>query len=332
MTAIEGVDYAWAPHPSPAALKGAGKHFAVRYGGPGSDGKHLHADEVAALKAAGIALVANAEQAANSFKGTAAGKAHATSADAAFKALGMPGNRPIYFSVDWDADAGDWAAIDAALRGAASVIGAARVGVYGSYDTVSHCHSAGTARWFWQTYAWSGGKTPPSFVHLYQYRNGQKIGGADCDFVRALQDDYGQWGVTTNVGDDDDMTPEELLSYDPNVKGKGIPNPFADAAQNPTVSVMTALYNGMLAQRTLSNSVQPALAALSKTVGAMATAVNDLAGRPVVDEDAIAQQVLAGLGGGGRPAAEIAADLIAALGDNAAAVAQAILDASAKPS
>lgn len=211
MTPIEGVDYAWAPHPSPAALKAAGKHFAVRYGGPGTDGKHLHADELAGLKAAGIAIVANAEQAADSFRGAAAGKAHATSAQAMFKALGMPSDRPIYFSVDWDAGAKDWPAVDAALKGAASVIGAARVGVYGSYDTVAHCRAAGTARWFWQTYAWSGGKQPPSYVHLYQYRNNQRIGGASCDFVRALLPDFGQWGVNNTV-EDDDMTVDELIT------------------------------------------------------------------------------------------------------------------------
>jgi hypothetical protein len=111
----------------------------------------------------------------------------------------MPDDRPIYFSVDWDADSSDWAAIDAALRGAASVIGADRVGVYGSYATVAHCHAAGTAKWFWMTYAWSKGKEPPAYVHLYQYRNTQNIGGADCDFVRALKDDYGQWGVDMAV-------------------------------------------------------------------------------------------------------------------------------------
>lgn len=211
MTAIEGVDYAWAPHPSPAALKAAGKHFAVRYVGPGSDGKHLHADELRALTAAGIVVVANAEQAANSLRGTAAGRAHAVSAVAALRALGAPEDCPIYFSVDWDANARDWSAIDAALRGAASVIGEARVGVYGSYATVAHCHSAGTARWFWQTYAWSGGRTPPAYVHLYQYRNNQKVGGASCDFVRALQPDFGQWG-TTDTGDDDTMTKAEFLA------------------------------------------------------------------------------------------------------------------------
>lgn len=205
--AIEGVDYAW-NGPSPAALKAAGKHFACRYGGPGSDGKQLHAAELAALRAVGIDVVANAEGTAGGFVGTSAGRSWAQQAINHFKALGMPDDRPIYFSVDFDAGSSDWPGIDDALRGAASVIGAARVGVYGSYKTVAHCRAAGTARWFWQTYAWSGGQQPPSYVHLYQYHNGATIGGGDCDLTRALLPDYGQWGYQQ----EDEMTKDEFLS------------------------------------------------------------------------------------------------------------------------
>jgi uncharacterized membrane protein len=206
MVSIEGVDYAFA-RPSPAALKAAGKRFACRYGGPGSDSKQLHADELRALRAAGIDVVANAEGVANGFKGFSAGKNWATSAEAHFRGLGMPADRPIYFSVDWDAGSGDWDAIDNALRGAASVIGSNRVGVYGSYDVIEHCAAANTAKWFWQTYAWSGGRLS-SKSHLYQYRNDQKIGGADCDFTRALKADYGQWGYQ----EDDDMTEDQFIA------------------------------------------------------------------------------------------------------------------------
>ena len=114
----EGVDYSFA-RPSPSGLRNAGKKFAVRYGGPGSDSKHLHAAELAALRAVGIDVVANAEGAAGGYIGAAAGKSWAQSAEAHFRALGMPADRPIYFSVDFDAGPAHFPGIDAALRASA---------------------------------------------------------------------------------------------------------------------------------------------------------------------------------------------------------------------
>lgn len=190
---IEGVDYAFS-QPSAAALVAAGKHFACRYGGPGSSGKQLTAGELAALTAAGIAVVANAEGTADGLRGGYdTGRSWAASADSFFRRLGMPADRPIYLSADWDAHtAGDLAAIDAAMDGAASVIGRARVGVYGGYDVIKHLAGNGKAKWFWQTYAWSESYWHPA-AHIQQYRNGVTIGGADCDLNRAMVADYGQW-------------------------------------------------------------------------------------------------------------------------------------------
>lgn len=192
---IEGVDYAFS-QPSAAALVAAGKHFACRYGGPGSSGKQLTAGELAALTAAGIAVVANAEGTADGLKGGYdTGRSWAASADAYFRRLGMPAGRPIYLSADWDAHtASDLAAIDAAMDGAASVLGRARVGVYGGYDVIKHLAGNGKAKWFWQTYAWSESYWYPA-AHIQQYRNGVTIGGADCDLNRAMVADYGQWPI-----------------------------------------------------------------------------------------------------------------------------------------
>lgn len=190
---IEGVDYSY-DRPSSAGLAAAGKRFVVRYGAVGNTGKYLTATEVTALREAGLDIVANAEETANAFRGTAAGVRHATAADAFFRNLGMPPHRPVYFSVDWDAQPSDWLAVDAALRGAASVIGAERVGVYGSYDTVAHCSSAKTASWFWQTYAWSGDRWHPT-AHLRQYSNNHALAGGTVDYDQAMTSDYGQWGA-----------------------------------------------------------------------------------------------------------------------------------------
>jgi hypothetical protein len=206
--AIEGVDYAFPPHPDIAGLAAAGVQFACRYGGPGTEDKWVHADEAQALAAAGIALVANAEGSQSGLhQGFAAGASWARSADAWFKGIGMPDGRPIYFSVDFDTTTGDWDELDAAMDGAASVIGRERVGVYGEYSIVAHLIGNGKAKWAWETYAWSGGHWF-SGNHIEQYRNGVQLAGADVDLNRAKQADYGQWFP---VGM---MTEEDMTSLD----------------------------------------------------------------------------------------------------------------------
>jgi hypothetical protein len=213
---IEGCDYSYDP-PSPSGLAAAGKKFVVRYGALGNAGKFLTAAEVRALTAAGLDIVANVEETAQAFRGTVAGVRQAAAGNTFFQALGMPAHRPLYFSADWDAQPADWPDIDAALKGAASVIGPGRVGVYGGYDTIAHCASAGTAAWFWQTYAWSTWTNPATGqrevrwhprCHLQQYRNNVALAGGTVDLDRATASDYGQWGQ-----EDDMPTKTEFFDW-----------------------------------------------------------------------------------------------------------------------
>lgn len=204
--AIEGVDYAWS-RPDIDQLAAAGKRFACRYGGAGSDGKQLHADEAAALSAAGVAIVANVEGSADGLLGGwSAGVSWARQAEEHFRACGMPPDRPIYLSVDFGVTSTQWPAVREALKGAASVIGAGRVGVYGGRWAIEWARRDGVAKWFWQTYAWSYGVWVPG-NHIEQYKNGVSLAGATLDLDRALQSDYGQW--TTG----DDMADTELAQF-----------------------------------------------------------------------------------------------------------------------
>jgi hypothetical protein len=189
--AIEGVDLSWA-RPGGAALVAASKHFVVRYL-TGTPGKPLTAAEVADYHGHGlkIALVFETSK-GRALDGHPAGVADGQSARNAAAARGVPPAVPIYFAVDIDASADKQPAIDAYLKGAGSVVGRERVGVYGGLRVVTRCHDNGTARWFWQTYAWSGGKIAP-FIHLYQYRNGQTINHGAVDFCRAYRANFGQW-------------------------------------------------------------------------------------------------------------------------------------------
>lgn len=187
----EGVDYSWA-RPGGAALKAAGKDFAVRYLYPdGQGGKGLDASELGDLQANGIEVpVVYESYASRAKEGHDAGAADAKIAQAALDALHLPTNMPIYFAVDYDAPESDQGAIDDYLRGAASVIGADRVGVYAGYWIVKRCAENKSAAWFWQTYAWSGGNWYPG-NHIEQYKNGQQLNG-EVDFNRSKQDNYGQ--------------------------------------------------------------------------------------------------------------------------------------------
>jgi hypothetical protein len=202
LATLLGLDYAGGvPHPT--AITDAGYGFVCRYltsGGPGLPGKLLTPGEFTALQAAGIAVVVNWETTADRMRaGHDAGIADAESADTTATFLGVPSDRPIYFSADWDAAPVDQAAIDAYLTGAASVIGARRVGVYGSYYAVQRCLDNGTAQWAWQTAAWSGGQIEPR-AHIYQRIGFATVGGVQCDVNEARQIDFGQHPYSSPLG------------------------------------------------------------------------------------------------------------------------------------
>lgn len=191
MNDIQGVDYSWA-RPGGAKLAEAQKKFAVRYLFPdGQGGKGLDMSELSDLLSNGIEVpVVYESYAARAKEGFSAGASDAKTAQAELVRLGMPANMPIYFAVDYDAPESDQGVIDDYLKGCASVIGIDRVGVYAGYWIVKRCKENGTAKWLWQTYAWSGGNVLDG-IHLYQYKNGQDLNGA-VDFNKAMQENYGQ--------------------------------------------------------------------------------------------------------------------------------------------
>jgi hypothetical protein len=225
--ALLGLDYAGGiPHPT--AIAAAGYSFVVRYltpGGSGLPGKLLTQAEYDNLAAHGIAVALNFETTADRMKaGRVAGITDAKTAHAVASALGVPGDRPVYFSADWDASPSDQAVIDEYLRGAASVIGADRVGVYGSYYVVKRALDNGTAKWAWQTGAWSGGQIEPR-AHIYQRIGAVIVGGVECDVNEAKLLDFGQHpgpgsaSVITTVRKDRahmQQLPATVMPTDPN--------------------------------------------------------------------------------------------------------------------
>lgn len=196
----EGVDYAGARPPA-LCLKAAGKHFAGRYFGPGGKWKHATCTEVSALRVAGVAVVALAEgDKYDPRDGEPRGRAHAIAADAAVRAAGMGYDIPIYFAVDWDAQPSEFRVIAHYLYGVAATIGRERTGIYGGYDVIKWAADTRNAQWFFQTYAWSGGKWFAG-NHIEQYRNRQTVCGGEVDLCRSRKVDFGQWPrVTQTIG------------------------------------------------------------------------------------------------------------------------------------
>ncbi len=191
-TTQKGVDYSFA-RPSPAGIRAAGYTFAARYLSDDSS-KNLSASEVKALRAAGVDVVANWENAAtDALDGYATGVSDAKAADSQAKADGIPAGRPIYFSVDFDATPAQQTAINSYFDGVVSVIGLARTGAYGGYYVIQRLFDANKIKWGWQTYAWSGGQWD-SRAQLRQVDNGVTVAGGSCDVDDAVAADFGQWG------------------------------------------------------------------------------------------------------------------------------------------
>lgn len=196
-----GVDFAGA-RPAAQALRSAGRDFVIRYVSTPGAGKNITAAEARYWKQNGIDIAIVFETSAGrALSGAAAGRADAGSARGQVAAAGGPADGGvIYFAVDVDTTTtGQRAAVASYLGGAAAVLGWDQVGVYGEYELVDYVAGHTPCRWFWQTYAWSGGRGPHSRAQLYQYRNEQQLGGAVVDLDQALSDHFGQWGEDPGV-------------------------------------------------------------------------------------------------------------------------------------
>lgn len=208
----EGVDFS-GDRPSGVCLWSMGKTFAGRYFGPGGSWKHATPQEVGALIASGLSVFALAEGAANdALQGYQLGRSHAISANNATAAAGMPGDRPIYFNVDFDMTTAQRSPVAAYFDGAASIVGIDRVGLYGGYRTVSWAATEGIATWFMQTSSWSQGKWSTA-NHIEQYSHGVKVCGASVDLNRSMKVDFGQWPhPTESFGSVPDQSPPVVTS------------------------------------------------------------------------------------------------------------------------
>lgn len=195
-----GLDYVSGP--SMDALKAAHVGFVCRYMSEVNDLtkiKLLTLAEAHELSQNGVAIVSNFEWYGNrALEGHAAGVADAQIAESQHLACGGPNSAPIYFSVDFNAQAANMPAILDYFHGVASVIGVQRTGAYGGYDVIKFLFDQGAIAWGWQTYAWSRGLWDPR-AHIQQYQNGMSLDGKAVDYDRSMLADFGQWRISMAV-------------------------------------------------------------------------------------------------------------------------------------
>lgn len=196
----EGVDYSRTPSANwtglATALRANGKTVVGRYAvtDKSPNGRGISAAEFQAMRDAGIETFLYWEQSEGwMLGGFDAGVRAAQNAQANIVAAGMPGSMPVYFAHDIDPQRQHFPAVDACLRGAASVIGWERVGVYGGWLLIDYLAGGGTVKWLCQTVAWEYGHGVHPAATIYQYdTQGNFIAGVDCDLIRTLQPIYGQ--------------------------------------------------------------------------------------------------------------------------------------------
>jgi hypothetical protein len=180
-----------------AALKGAGILAVGRYLGYKTQGwsKSITPDELSAIHNAGLSvfLIWESNPTTAGYFGYGQGLMDAQLAIEEATYLGAPKSTAIYFTVDFDAQAADMAAIISYFNGVrAGLAGQYLVGAYGSYSVLQALKASSYAPdKYWQTYAWSGGQMF-SGNDIYQYQNDVTLQGVDVDHD-TIQYNSGCW-------------------------------------------------------------------------------------------------------------------------------------------
>lgn len=187
-----GADYANAETSLRAVTDHGGK-FVCRYASTPGNPKNLTAPEVQRIHAAALGIVSVFEdEASRALRGHSVGHDDALVAREQHEPLGLPANRPIHFTVDFDMQVDQEAAVADYFHGIRDASGHTPVGVYGGLRAATFLHDEGLADYVWQTYAWSHGQWAP-VTHLRQVANGVNWGGFTVDVNEAHAADYGQW-------------------------------------------------------------------------------------------------------------------------------------------
>ena len=198
---MRAIDYAYGYQSGLAAkLRSAHVATVMRYVGDSGNPKCLERVEASGLQQEGIGLGFVYEGAASwMLQGRAAGIIAAGAARRHIRDLGGPQEPFVYFACDFDARPGQLPEVLACLRGAASVLGADKVGIYGGLAVVTAALKAQAAVRAWQTRAWSTDAQGEVVWHpgaCLRQVGGEAYGslrGLSYDADEQVIDDVGQW-------------------------------------------------------------------------------------------------------------------------------------------
>jgi hypothetical protein len=200
MAVGRAIDCAVNTTPFVARIKAAGVKVVIRYFGSAA-WKCATKAECDALKKAKIDIAAVYETTADMMLkgGATAGVAAAKTVRTAIENAGGPHTPFVWFACDTDTS--NYAAVNAWLKGAAQVLGANKVGIYGSGSVVTSALKSGyaTKGWIAQSAGWFGHSLRPKGLVLMQGFMAYGSLGFDYDANEMLADDVGQWGFTSAI-------------------------------------------------------------------------------------------------------------------------------------
>lgn len=192
-------------------LKENGVSFVGRYLVPQIYSKAVTAQEIEALRAAGLALLLVWEIGASAIKGGAtAGAGDGARARSLAEAYGVPAGTTIYFACDYNIPASDLILAEQYIKAAQAALGKYEAGLYGPFSVVDFLAARKSCRKFWQCVAWSPRFSENANVRQYQWEKGtesqemaQKCGilAVDLDVCEDLRG-AGMWMLNVKVYDD----------------------------------------------------------------------------------------------------------------------------------
>lgn len=231
-------------------LRENGISFVGRYLVPESLWKALTAQEAADIRSAGLALMLCWELGGEDLRGGAVkGAEHGARARQIAEAMGVPCGTNIYFAVDYNAQPGDYPAIEQYMLAAQTALGGRYVaGLYGHERIVEFLAQRGSVKRFWQCVAWSNMFSSYATVRQYAWQGDERskavqklIGVAvDLDSTETLS---GMWmpGNAYDDGGDTIIEPQpwyaEAMAWakDAGLINDGRPNDPVTRAELATV-------------------------------------------------------------------------------------------------